>query len=465
MKDKIIELKIDALGKNGKGLGHFIDGALQEKVAEVSFAAPGDIWEVEIKRKKSGVYPARGLRMSQASPQRIKPRCVHFGECGGCSLQHIDYQDQLRHKERMVREIYTELLHPELVFMDIIGCDMPWEYRNKMEFSFSQDLKGNRFLGLMLAGARGKVFNLSECHLCAPWFAESLLYVRKWWETTSLDAYHPPSNRGALRTLTLREGKTTGDRMAMLTVSGNPEYALHKNDLAGFKALFDEKVSLFLRIQQAIKGQPTEFFELHLGGPESIREIVSISLDSQKKMSEVHFAISPSAFFQPNTLSAIKLYRQALNLANLSSEDVVYDLYCGTGTLGLLAARFVKFVLGIELSPESSLDARENAKANKIDNIEILTGAVESLLAESGRYPLPSVVLLDPPRAGLDPKAIAHLIALNPPKIVYISCNPDTQFRDIKELVSKGYCLSKLQPVDQFPQTPHIENIALLTKI
>lgn len=250
----------------------------------------------------------------------------------------------------------------------------------------------------------------------------------------------------------------------MLTVSGNPEFALHKPELSSFCALFDEEDSVYLRIHQAIKGQPTEFYEMHLKGPESITETLTISLDLNAPPSKVDFQISPTAFFQPNTKQALLLYNEALRLAELTKDDVVYDLYCGTGTLGLLAARFVKSVFGIELSRESSLDGRENAKRNGITNVEILTGSVGDVLKDRHAHEPPTVVLLDPPRSGLDPSSLKEVLSLKCPKIVYISCNPASQARDVKELIQAGYRLVYLQPVDQFPNTPHIENIAVLLK-
>lgn len=460
MKEQTVLVKIQKLNSHGKGVGPFVNQSDQTFLGEVPYTVPGDEVEASVKRGRSGQYPARLLNIQTSSSDAITPRCVHFFSCGGCSFQRLPYEAQARWKEEKVRHLFRDLLLDTVRFQPILTSSDPWAYRNKMEFSFSQDKKGERYLGMFLAGSRGKVFNLTECHLVSPWFAETLAKVRAWWEASGLLAYNPPRNSGTLRTITLRESKTTGERLAMLTVSGNPEDAIHRKDIETFKALFDDHTSVYLRIHQAIKGQPTQFYEMHLKGKESIEEKLTIELDPLKK-STLHFSISPSAFFQPNTMQANQLYQNALKLAELNEEDVVYDLYCGTGTLGALASRFVAKVVGIELSPESSLDARENAKANQLHNVEIITGDVGAALKEV--KDVPSLVLLDPPRAGLSLEAVEQVAAFKPKRIVYISCNPETQARDVRLFLERGYDLKFVQPVDQFPQTLHIENIALLT--
>lgn len=448
MKERICEASIEKIAKDGKGLGTFLDGAGNRQAIEVPFCMPQDKVEASYKKKRKGIYSGRLLQVLEPAKDRQIPRCLHFASCGGCSFQEIPYEKQLEWKQGIIQHYFSDLISP----LPIIGCTDPWGYRNKMEFSFSQDKAQNRYLGLFLAGSRGRVFNLTECHLVSPWFAEDLEKVRAWWASTELKAYHPPADSGTLRTLTLREGITSKDRMVILTVSGNPEFALHQPELKAFQALFDQKYSLYLRIHQAVKGQPTQFYEMHLQGPEALRETLH----------EVKFHVSPAAFFQPNTLQAMRLYQEALKLAGLTSEDVVYDLYCGTGTLGLLSSRHVKTVLGIEISPESSLDARENARLNGIENVKIITGSVGDILNKKEDYPPPTIVFIDPPRSGLDPLGLAEVVALGSKKIIYISCNPETQSRDVKLLKEAGYAIQTVQPVDQFPHTPHIENIVAM---
>lgn len=460
MKEHNVTFRITQINADGKGEGSFSLADGEERLAELPFTVPGDLVEAQVKRRRSGVYPARLLNLIEKSEESIPAKCIHFGSCGGCSFQRWKYAEQVAWKEAKVRKQFQSFLDPQVDFRSMISAPSAWNYRNKMEFSFSQDSKGQRFLGMILGGSRGKVFNLTECHLVSPWFSETLAQVRSWWENSSIQAFNPPKNSGSLRTLTLRESATSGERQAMLTVSGNPEDAIHRKDLKAFQNLFDPGVSLFLRIHQAVKGQPTEFFEMHLQGPETIKETLEIDL-GDGRTSTLDFFISPSAFFQPNTRQAQRLYTEALKLADLRKSDLMYDLYCGTGTLGALASRFVDRVWGVELSAESSLDARENAKKNGLNNIEIVTGDVGAELAK--RAERPQVLLLDPPRSGLDPLAIEQISALKPERLVYISCNPKTQARDIELFLSRGFKLHVVQPVDQFPMTPHIENIAMLT--
>jgi 23S rRNA (uracil1939-C5)-methyltransferase len=379
--------------------------------------------------------------------------CIHVPECGGCTSQQIPYLEQLQLKQKEIEKIFAPFNMP---VEPIIPCKDPWGYRNKMEFSFSQNKAGDRFLGLILRKSRGKVFNLQECLISPPWIAKTLQRIRAWWETTNLRAFNFRSAEGCIRTLTLREGRRTGDRLAMLTVSGDPRFALTRGHLNGFiEALNDPKMSTFLRVQQAIKGSPTQFFEMHLGGPDHIRE----QLHLQGRT--LTFKISPTSFFQPNTEQAEVLYNKALEIAELHPRSIVYDLYCGTATLGMAFALKSKQVIAIELNPHACFDAKVNAQVNEVSNIEIQCGDVGKLLSQTAIL-TPDLAIVDPPRPGLDPLAIEALKRLKPQQILYVSCNPVTQAKNITELTD--YKILKVQPVDQFPHTPHIENIILLSK-
>lgn len=473
MKPRQIDLSIDSITKEGFGKGSvaFPEGKISP--VEVPFTAQGDRVSVLLLPKRSGVYQSRLLQIIAPAAERIEPRCLHFASCGGCRWQHIAYEEQLRMKETWVRKLLSPYLDGSESFYPILGCTPPWHYRNKMEFSFSTDKAQNRYLGLILQGSGGKVFNISECHLVHPWFMDGVKAVRDWWELSGLEAYRTGKDSGSLRSVTMREGLRSGDRMVMLTVSGNPAFALHKKQIDEFVIALrrsieptdqQQHLSIFIRIQQILKGSPTNFYEMHLYGPDHIREQLKVA-SGDNSISELSFRISPTAFFQPNTAGAEQLYSKALQLVQIEPTDLVYDLYCGTGTLGICAAKRAERVVGIEIVPESVLDARENIKINGLSNIEILKGDVGKVLAELALEPnrkKPNLVMVDPPRAGLDNRALQHLINLNAKKILYISCNPTTQAANLKELVERGYRVKAVQPVDQFPHTIHIENIVVL---
>lgn len=475
-KNRIIELQIVEMSVKGNGIGYYAHPDGTAAPVEVPFAIPGDTVQALLLRKRGGLYHSLLKEILVASPQRQTPRCIHFSACGGCRWQQIAYDQQLQRKEAFVKHCFAPLLSHRIEVRPIVPCLPPWQYRNKMEFSFSANAAKDRFLGLVLDSSRGKVFNLTECHLVNTWFAEGVKAVRQWWQESALEAYHPMRNTGSLRTLTLREGQRTGDRMAILTVSGNPDYALNKKHLESFVAYLRDAIepltdvshlSIFLRIQQIAKGTATNFYEMHLHGPDHIRETLHVTCAPNEPPVNLTFKISPTAFFQPNTRQAEKLYSLAIQLAGLPEQGVVYDLYCGTGTLGICAAQKAKHVIGIELSPESSLDARTNAAANAAGNVEILCGSVPDILDQmrrEGGKPLPDLVMVDPPRAGLDPKAIRQLVDLKPATLLYISCNPVTQAENVAALVEAGYRVKVIQPVDQFPQTTHVENIVVLER-
>lgn len=449
------EVIIERFNGKGQGLALLETGA---KV-EVSSGIPGDHLLVALGKKRRGFFQSSLKQILRPSEDRISAHCVHVPECGGCSWQQMSYPAQLKIKQAMVEKLYHSFSCP---VEPILACQTPWGYRNKMEFSFSQNKEGERFLGLILARTKGRVFNLKECALASPWVATLVTQVRKWWEESGLLAYFMPRDEGSLRTLIIREGKRTGQKMVMLTVSGNPAFALSKKQLSDFIACVraavgvDQTLSLFLRIQQQIKGSPTQFFEMHLAGPDHIEEVLFIE---DKKLT---FKISPTSFFQPNTTQAEVLYTTALQMIDGSMKKRIYDLYCGTGTLGMALASQAEEVIGIEINPHAIFDAQSNLERNHISHVRFLCGDVGEKLAELPTCP--DLVVVDPPRAGLSPQAIKNLIQCQPKEILYISCNPATQVENIRELTAQGYSLIKLQPVDQFPHTVHIENIALLRK-
>lgn len=457
-------LVITHINTKGKPIGTLDD---KTKV-EVVGALAGEEVLVDVgTKKKRGVAKGFLLQVIKPSPERVEARCPHVPQCGGCTWQQMDYAAQLKTKEEMVRTSFGSLLEGA-TFLPIIGCSDPWRYRNKMEYSFSQTSAGKRYLGLILAGGGGRVLNLEECHLTSQWSVGVLKSVREWWLATDLAAYHHFRDTGALRTLTVREALQGRGKLVMLTVSGNPEYALKKEEIQKFsesviaatpaEELAD--LSIFVRVQQIMKGQPTQFYEMHLHGPDHIVETLYVDIGSEVRT--LQFKVSPSSFFQPNTKQAGVLYSRALQMVQNLKGSTVFDLYCGTATIGLALATVAKEVIGIELNRHAILDAEVNKELNSVTNLTLYHGDVGKVLEEIPQRP--DLVIVDPPRAGLDERALKNLIALGAPEILYLSCYPPSQAANIVELAKAGYRLVQIQPVDQFPHTMHVENIAYLVK-
>jgi 23S rRNA (uracil1939-C5)-methyltransferase len=450
MDKKTLQLTIDHLSSKGHGIAQH-----HSKTIEVIGALPDEHVRINV-HKRRRKQTAQIEELLSCSLKRISLRCAHAPACGGCTLQHLSYAEQLKEKEALIHRYFAPYLSTAKVY-PIIPCQDPWRYRNKMEFSFSQDKAGNHYLGLIIAASKGRVANLKECHLSPTWFTEALIAVRAWWEGSGLLAYHPPSDRGSLRTLTLREGKRTDDKMAILTVSGNPDFALTARDLESFKQtllpLFPN-LSLFLRIQQLCKGAPTQFYEVVLSGEDHIKEILYINGRS------LTFKISPSSFFQPNSSQAEILYSTALNMIQASGHAL--DLYSGTSTLSCILSLKAQRVTAVELNPYAVFDARVNQENNQIANLEIIQSDVKDFLKTLSSAP--DLIVLDPPRTGLDPAARQSLLELSPATLLYISCNPKTQAEDLLSFFQAGYIVKEIRPIDQFPHTMHVENIALLEK-
>lgn len=445
-----------ALNSKGKGLVR-PEGESSKAPAELSKVLLGERVSFSAGPKRRRVREGQLLSVLEPSPFRITPPCRHAAFCGGCSLQHLAYPEQLNEKQRILLNQFgtlaeTATIHP------IVACDPSWHYRNKMEFSFSSTRKGERFLGLVKEGRYRDVFDNEECLIAPPWMMEFLSQVRTWWNASELPAYNPRNDVGLLKSLTLREGVRTGRRMVILTVTKDP---FPQEELDRFVTLIPDEYSLYVRVHHAVRGTPTQQFYRHLKGPTHLKETLRIEVDGMIR--ELHFQIGPAAFFQPNTRQAEKLYARSIALAELKAGERVYDLYCGTGSLGLCAALKAGSVLGIEICQEAVDEARRMAEANNLPHMEFLCGSVGKELAQL-QGPKPDVVLVDPPRVGLEAQAVECLTALAPSRILYVSCNPETQARDAALLTQAGYTLKALQAVDQFPHTRHLENIALFTK-
>lgn len=458
-------VSIDHLNRRGWGVGSCLGGK-----AEVIGALPGDRLKVRLARKRRGKRRGDIMDVLIPSSCRVAAPCVHVPLCGGCTWQQMEYTAQLQEKETRVRKRFEPLLG-DGSFRSIVPCADPWQYRNKMEFSFSQNRAGERFLGLIIAGSRGHVLNLSECHLVSSWFVEVLSKVRSWWKESGLTAYRL-DNTGVLRTLIVREGKRTGNKLVMLTVSGNPAYPINRHQLKGFieavkRSVLEEEwphLSIFLRVQQICKGSPTQFYEIHLHGPDHLVEKLRLDLDEPLELS---FKVSPTSFFQPNSFQAEKLYTEAVKMVNFPKRHVL-DLYAGTATLGLVFATRAEKVTAVELNPHACFDAQVNKEMNRCSNLEIICGDVGEKLKELRSredFILPDLIVIDPPRTGLDGMAMRSIQELKPKEILYVSCNDETQAANSEEFLKGEYRIAEVLPMDQFPHTPHVENIVLFKRV
>lgn len=488
----ILDLEIENLTERGLGEGkvEVLLGPQQEPRTYTVFvrkAVPGDQVRVRVEQTRRKRVTAGIIEFIKPSMIRIEPRCSHFGRreipgqgCGGCTLQSLSYRHQLAIKERMVKDLMQQAgVDPGLVY-PVFGMDDPWYYRNKMEFSFGDDHERTFSLGLHPTGFQYDVLNVRECYLESAFVSKLLPRVREFCVERGLKPLI--RDEGFLKNLVIREGKRTGERLvelithhhdqALLDGTMQPADQVAEVFKEGLLALADELggaiTSFYWTQYRAVKGEPTRMIEHHLYGEEYLHE--ELHLEGSRPL---RFAIHPRAFFQPNSFQAEVLYTTALRASGLAGQETrarkVLDLYCGTGTIGLCLAPFAERVFGIELQPDAVDNARKNAEHNGIDNIDFFVGDVGKVL-ESEEFQQAvgdgiDVVIVDPPRSGLLPGAIEQIKAIAAPTLVYVSCNPATLATNLAELQESGYRLRSIQPVDMFPQTFHIENVALLERV
>jgi 23S rRNA (uracil1939-C5)-methyltransferase len=440
-----IELSIDDLAFGGEGVGRS-DGY----VMFVRGGLPGD--RLRVKVVESRARFGRGVidEVLQGSPDRVPAPCPYFGRCGGCRLQHLAYPAQLAFKEKQVRDCLERLgglgafeLRP------ILPAAEPYGYRNKMEFTVAGDA-----IGLHEAERYDVLVDIERCLLQSDTMNALLDEFRRQVRERALGVYDPRSERGLLRFVMMREGRNTGEAMVNI-VGSAPDVEALTPVAAALHARVPGTASVVLNVN-AKKAAVAVGSEEHLLHG---RDVITERLDG------VTFQVSANSFFQTNTVQAERLFRVVDEACALDGSETVMDLYSGTGAISLLLARRARRVYGIELASAAVTDAVRNARANGIDNCTFLAGEVRHVLPELMREGVTaSVVVADPPRAGFHPKALSALAALGPARLVYVSCNPSTLARDVGDLVRQGYALEWVQPVDMFPQTPHIEAVARLRR-
>lgn len=478
-----MELQINDFAFGGNGVGKIVgidgaDGANLAAIKEefgglvvfVERVIPGDKVEVSLTRIKKSFCEARLEKIITPSKLRIEARCKHFGLCGGCSLQCMEYGEQLKWKEKIVRdslERIGEISAPPIA--PIIGSESPWFYRNKMEYSFGEEFRRpgeaklsaaeSLKLGLHPAKSFRDVFNLEECFLESELSAQIAVEVRQWAILRKIQPYDPRTNAGVLRNLMVREGKNTNEIMVILFTNGE-DFPNEKDFAKLIAEKFPAVTSVYRTAVVIKKGHKTTTKEFHLAGKKTLTETLTVKKSDGKNVT-LKFEILPQAFFQPNTKGAQLLYETALNFADPQGTETIYDLFCGTGTIGMFAASRAEKVIGIELNASAVENARKNAEQNDIKNIAFLCGDVDKMLPElKGKA---DIIITDPPRCGIFPKTLQKILELRPAKWVYVSCNPTTLARDLKEAIAAGYTLKKVQPVDMFPHTYHVETVCELS--
>ncbi|KKP35696.1 23S rRNA (uracil-5-)-methyltransferase RumA [Candidatus Peregrinibacteria bacterium RIFOXYC2_FULL_33_13] len=459
-KSTPITLTIEKLAFPGKSIAYLTHNE-NKMVVFLDEGLPGDQIEAQISKIKKNYLEAKVTKYLKNSPEKITPKCIHFEKCGGCIWQNLIYENQLKYKNEFVAETLKHLGNQEnYELKKIIPCDNQFYYRNKMEFSFGYDQENKFSIGLHQKHRKYDILNIENCLLESEESNIIRNEISTFCQEKNLIPYNFKENSGLLRSLFIREGKNTKEILVNFAISHENfefEEALIKLIEKINQKLKEKQVtSLYLTKISVQKGRRTTIEEKLLFGNKILPEEMGV-LDKKLK-----FAIHPQSFFQPNTIQAQKLYAEIIKSLELKGSEIVYDLFCGTGTISLFTALFTKKVYGIELSEDAIHDAIENAKLNQIKNIEFICGDCTKEIKNLTEKP--DAIIIDPPRSGLNEKLIEKIIAYNSPKILYVSCNPATQARDLKIFTEKKYKLKFAQPIDMFPNTYHIENIAYLEK-
>lgn len=455
-------IKIEDLAAEGKAIAR-VDG----KVLFVPFAVPGDIVNVQVTKMRKNYMEGFVTSINQLSPIRTEPFCQHFGVCGGCKWQSLPYEKQLEQKQKQVVDQLKRIGKVELpAINDIIGSKNTIYYRNKLEFTFSsnrwltrdeistgEDFGSQPVLGFHVPGMFDKVFDVKECFLQPEPSNSIRLAVNEFALSHGYSFYNIRSGEGFLRNLIIRTA-STGDVMVILSVFHNDQPKLSLL-LEHLKNQFPKITSLMYVVNPKVNDTINDLDIICYHGNDFIME----------EMEGVRFKVGPKSFYQTNSDQAYELYKVTREFASLTGKELVYDLYTGTGTIANFIARNSRRVVGVEYVPEAIEDAKVNSEINGINNTSFFAGDMKDVLSkefftENGH---PDVVILDPPRAGVHSDVVEKIVNAMPQRIVYVSCNPATQARDI-DLIGPNYKVVKVQPVDMFPHTHHVENVVLLER-
>lgn len=455
-------VEIEAFAAEGKALAR-----VDNLVVFVPFAAPGDVVDIRLSRKRKQYAEGRIVAFKRYSADRVEPFCSHFGVCGGCQWQHLPYSSQLKYKQQQVLDVLQRIAKVELPeARPILGSEKDRFYRNKLEYTFSnkrwrtleeiqsgEEFKNNEALGFHIPGMFDKVLDIEKCFLQEDFSNRVRLSVKAFCLAHQMDFFDLKLQQGLMRNLIVRT-TSTGQKMVIVV--------FFREETASREALLNHLLNEFPEITSLIyvinnKANDTIFD----------RETVVYQGSAYivEKMEELQFIIGPKSFYQTNSEQAYRLYSLVREFAGLQGNELVYDLYTGTGTIANFLARQCRKVIGIEYIPEAIEDARANAELNGIKNTTFFAADVKDLLnndfmAEQGR---PDVLITDPPRAGMHGDVVKTILSAAPERVVYVSCNPSTQARDLS-LMDNLYQVEALQAVDMFPHTQHVENVVLLKR-
>ena len=438
---------------------------VDDMVVFVPYGAPGDVADIKIDRKKRSYAEGHIERLVTPSELRVAPRCTHFGICGGCRWQHLPYEFQLKSKQQQVSDALQRIAKVELPEISpILGSEQIWAYRNKMEYTFSnkrwitweqlrsgEDVGDRSGAGFHIPGAFDKVLDIEECHLQDNIGNRIRLHLKNYGIANGLPFYDLRAQQGFLRTLMIRV-HTTGEVMVVVSF-GEDNPSQIKATLDDLRGAFPEITSLMYVVNTKVNDTIGDLPVILHSGREYVEE----------EMEGLRFRIGPKSFYQTNSLQAYRLYSVARDFAGLTGDELVYDLYTGTGTIANFVARKAAKVVGIEYVADAIEDARINSRVNGISNTEFFAGDMKDVLTDDfiAIHGRPDVMIVDPPRAGMHDDVVKVILNASPRRIVYVSCNPATQARDLA-LLDVKYRVTAVQPVDMFPHTHHVENVVRL---
>ena len=447
--DLLYEVEIISLSIKGEGVAR-----LEGQTVLVRKTVVGDKVQIKIFKKIKRNFVAKVVAYISRSPAAISAHCVHYTECGGCSLQEISYQDQLIFKSDVVKNFVESIeASKQAKVLPCVGSPMQWEYRNKMELTFGQETD-KVILGFHQLNSFKEVVNISDCKLQTQEMNHIINDICLFANLRHLKAYNPQTHQGFLRNVVIRKSQHSSELIVAISTT-EKEFPEILELAQMFKFKYPNIRGLVWIKNQQLSDSVIYGEDENILGKNYLYE----------KLGDVKYKVSLPSFFQTNSLGAKTLYEIIKQQAHLNGDELVYDLFCGTGTIGLFLAKYVREVVGIEIVESAVKNAKENAVLNSIDNVVFHCGDVKNVLGELLEFePKVDLVIIDPPRAGLPNKTLKHILCLNAPQIIYVSCNPKTMGENLKFLLENGYEIQAIVPVDMFPQTYHVECVVNVIK-